>query len=35
MKLNVINLEGGKAGSIELDEALFGAELRHGVLEGG
>ena len=32
MKLNVINLEGGKAGSIELDDALFGLEPRADIL---
>lgn len=32
MKLNVINLEGGKAGSIELDEALFGIVPRADIL---
>ena len=32
MKLNVINLEGGKAGSIELDEALFGLVPRADIL---
>ena len=32
MKLNVINLEGGKAGSIELDDALFGLVPRADIL---
>ena len=32
MKLNVITLEGGKAGSIELDEALFGLVPRADIL---
>ena len=32
MKLDVINLDGGKTGSIELDEALFGLEPRADVL---
>ena len=31
MKLDVINLDGGKAGSIELNEALFGLEPRAAV----
>jgi large subunit ribosomal protein L4 len=32
MKLNVITLDGGKAGSIELDEALFGLVPRADIL---
>ena len=32
MKLDVIKLDGGKAGSIELNEALFGLEPRADVL---
>jgi len=32
MKLDVINLEGGKAGSIDLDEALFGLDPRADIL---
>jgi large subunit ribosomal protein L4 len=32
MKLNVINLDGGNAGSIDLDEALFGLDPRADVL---
>jgi len=32
MKLDVIKLDGGKAGSIELDEALFGLEPRADIL---
>ena len=32
MKLNVINLDGGNAGSIDLDEALFGLEPRADIL---
>ncbi|WP_299025197.1 50S ribosomal protein L4 [uncultured Sulfitobacter sp.] len=32
MKLDVIKLDGGKAGSIDLDEALFGLEPRADVL---
>jgi large subunit ribosomal protein L4 len=32
MKLDVINLDGGKAGSIDLDEALFGLEPRADIL---
>ena len=32
MKLNVISLDGGKAGSIELDEALFGLVPRADIL---
>ena len=32
MKLDVINLDGGKTGSIELDETLFGLEPRADVL---
>ena len=32
MKLNVINLDGGKAGSIELDDALFGLVPRADIL---
>ncbi|MFA9232487.1 MAG: 50S ribosomal protein L4, partial [Microgenomates group bacterium] len=32
MKLNVINLDGDKAGSIDLDEALFGLDPRADVL---
>ena len=32
MKLDVINLDGGKAGSVELDEALFGLEPRADIL---
>ena len=32
MKLNVINLEGGKAGSIDLDDALFGLVPRADIL---
>ena len=32
MKLDVINLDGGKAGSIDLDEALFGLEPRVDIL---
>ena len=32
MKLNVIKLDGGKAGSIDLDEALFGLEPRVDIL---
>ncbi len=32
MKLDVINLEGGSAGSIDLDEALFGLEPRADIL---
>jgi len=32
MKLNVINLDGGAAGSIDLDEALFGLEPRADIL---
>jgi len=32
MKLDVITLDGGKAGSIELDEALFGLEPRADIL---
>ncbi|WP_425073717.1 50S ribosomal protein L4 [Sagittula sp. S175] len=32
MKLNVINLDGGSAGEVELDEALFGLEPRADIL---
>ena len=32
MKLDVINLDGGKAGSVALDEALFGLEPRADIL---
>ena len=32
MKLNVINLDGGKAGSIDLDDALFGLVPRADIL---
>ncbi len=32
MKLDVISLDGGKAGSIDLDEALFGLEPRADIL---
>ena len=32
MKLDVIKLDGGKAGSIDLDEALFGVEPRADIL---
>ena len=32
MKLDVINLDGGKAGSVDLDEALFGLEPRADIL---
>ncbi|MFZ1661437.1 MAG: 50S ribosomal protein L4 [Paracoccaceae bacterium] len=32
MKLDVINLDGAKAGTIDLDEALFGLELRADIL---
>ena len=32
MKLDVINMDGGKAGSVELDEALFGLEPRADIL---
>ena len=32
MKLDVINLEGGNAGSIDLDEALFGLDPRADIL---
>ena len=32
MKLDVITLDGGKAGSIDLDEALFGLEPRADIL---
>ena len=32
MKLDVIKLDGGKAGSVELDEALFGLEPRADIL---
>ena len=32
MKADVINLDGGKAGSVELDEALFGLEPRTDIL---
>ena len=32
MKLNVITLDGGKAGTIDLDEALFGLEPRADIL---
>jgi large subunit ribosomal protein L4 len=32
MKLNVIKLDGGKAGSVDLDEALFGLEPRVDIL---
>ena len=32
MKLDVINLDGDKAGSVELDEALFGLEPRADIL---
>ena len=32
MKLDVIKLDGGKAGSVELDEALFGIEPRADIL---
>ncbi|SFA89730.1 LSU ribosomal protein L4P [Poseidonocella pacifica] len=32
MKLDVINLDGGTAGSVELDEALFGLEPRADIL---
>ena len=32
MKLDVIKLDGGKAGSIDLDEALFGLEPRADIL---
>jgi len=32
MKLDVIKLDGGKAGSIDLDEALFGLEPRVDIL---
>jgi len=32
MKLDVIKLDGGKAGSVDLDEALFGLEPRADIL---
>ena len=32
MKLDVIKLDGGKAGSVDLDEALFGLEPRVDIL---
>ena len=32
MKLDVINLDGGAAGEVELDEALFGLEPRAAIL---
>ena len=32
MKLDVIKLDGGKAGSVDLDEALFGLEPRANIL---
>ena len=32
MKLDVIKLDGGKAGSIDLDDALFGLEPRADIL---
>ena len=32
MKLDVIKLDGGKAGTIDLDEALFGLDPRADVL---
>jgi len=32
MKLDVIKLDGGKAGSVDLDEALFGLEPRKDIL---
>jgi len=32
MKLDVIKLDGGNAGSIDLDEALFGLEPRADIL---
>ncbi len=32
MKLDIINLEGGSVGSVELDEALFGLEPRADIL---
>ena len=32
MKLNVIKLDGGKAGSIDLDDALFGLDPRADIL---
>ena len=32
MKLDVIKLDGGKAGSIDLNEALFGLEPRVDIL---
>jgi large subunit ribosomal protein L4 len=32
MKLDIINMDGGKAGTIELNEALFGLEPRADVL---
>ena len=32
MKLDVINLDGGKAGTLDLDEALFGLEPRADIL---
>jgi large subunit ribosomal protein L4 len=32
MKLDVINLDGGKAGSVELDDALFGLDPRADIL---
>ena len=32
MKLDVINLDGAKAGTIDLDEALFGLEPRADIL---
>jgi large subunit ribosomal protein L4 len=33
MKLDVIKLDGGKAGSVDLDEALFGLEPRADILQ--
>ena len=33
MKLDVIKLDGGNAGSVELDEALFGLEPRADILQ--
>jgi len=32
MKLDVIKLDGGKAGSVNLDDALFGLEPRADIL---
>lgn len=32
MKFDVIQMDGGKAGSVELDEALFGLEPRADIL---